>query len=528
MSDPAPRPVRPGDRLRFAAGVAVLAATALCLYRPWVDRPFDILDFSEFLPLLTGNGSFWTRFAALTGYYFHDHGRLNLAGYVALAAKWTFLGASPVLWQWARVAEMGVVVAAIYLLFRRLALRPFPALAGASLYVIGRIVVEGWMRMTMGEPLGLLAALGALHLATTWRERPRSLRRAALAGLLMAIAVLAKEMLIGMLPLVWMVGTLRESDGRFGRAELGEDGWPRLLWSGGPPILAFALAGIAALNARSAGFTALYGQASPTFGSFLALLARPWLPQGSVHGTEAFTFPGNAAFLVVTLGGAWLAMRQEGCRRHARGILAAAIGTSLAFAALYLPWPAITFYYVIPFHLAVAMLFAAALQAIADNEHAGRGIALGGYAVIALWTVPSSARAASEIIALQQVNGELVARLGTVHGADRIVVAGEGVVAQAWMGTGPTLRRYALATGAARDLPPATDLPCAAVDTLLRRTPGHIIVIDYLPGCRGLPPATVTVSRPFRFVWTWWSGAGVGTDSVAAQVRFDPTTPPSR
>src|SRR5262245_61410373 len=86
-------------------------AVACALYTPWVSRPFDILDFSEFLPLLTGAGGFLSRLSALNDYYVHQHGRLNLLSYAALAAKWSVLGDSPMLWQWLRFIEMGLLVA---------------------------------------------------------------------------------------------------------------------------------------------------------------------------------------------------------------------------------------------------------------------------------------------------------------------------------------------------------------------------------------------------------------------------------
>ena len=194
------------ERIRIMGAVVTIAALALALYRPWVGRPFDTLDFSEFLPLLTGPSSLGSRFAALTRYYVGEHGRLNVLSYAALAAKWTWLGASPVRWQWGRFAEMALLTGGVYLLGRRLALRPLPALAAASLFVFSRLVSEAWTRMTMGEPLGILCTLGALHLAIGWRRTPAPAMRAAWAGALMVGAVLAKEMLVGVLPLVWLLG----------------------------------------------------------------------------------------------------------------------------------------------------------------------------------------------------------------------------------------------------------------------------------------------------------------------------------
>ncbi|HEU5357701.1 MAG TPA: hypothetical protein VFU45_01180, partial [Gemmatimonadales bacterium] len=112
MTDPLP-PASHRSTFALGAGAAAAAVLALLLYRPWEGRPFAILDFSEFLPLLKGQGGFVARLGALVHYYLFEHGRLNLASYVALSAKWTVLGAEPTRWQWARFVEMGALVGGV-------------------------------------------------------------------------------------------------------------------------------------------------------------------------------------------------------------------------------------------------------------------------------------------------------------------------------------------------------------------------------------------------------------------------------
>ena len=510
----------------------LLAVLALVLYRPWVDRPFDTLDFSEFLPLLTGPHSFGGRLAALTHYYVGEHARLNVLSYAGLAAKWTLLGASPVLWQWARMGEMAVLTAGVYLLFRRLALRPLPALAGASLFVFTRLVSEGWTRMTMGEPLGLICALGALLLATTWRTGSRPILRAAAAGLLMACAVLAKEMLIGVLPLVWLIGTARRADGRLARPDLSGDAKRWIFWSAVPAFAAFGLALVIALGGGSGGFTNLYGQAPTGLQVFFSLASRPWIIQGVRPGFGALTLPGNAFFALVLVGGLWLVSRRAEWRDHLRWSLAGAVGLSFAFAILYLPWPYTYLYYGIPFHLGPALLFGLAIQAISDEGRRGPLVACLGWGAVVATTAPATAQNAAMLIAMQQVNGDLVATIGQVRYADRLVMARVSPAPQPWMGSAATLRRYAMATGAPATFPAATqDLGCPESVALLQQRLGRTVFVSFLGNCGGLGNASAHLAHTFGSLVVTWTSVRWKIDSIAADVLVDreamaPPVPP--
>ncbi|HET7040993.1 MAG TPA: hypothetical protein VFI13_03195, partial [Gemmatimonadales bacterium] len=320
-------------------GVLLLLATTLALFRPWVPRPFDIRDFSEFLPYLTGNTGLWSRFTAFVGYYVGEHARLNVVSYAGLVLKWTLLGASPVAWQWARVAEMGLLVAGVYALGRRLALRPAPALAAASLFVVSRISSEAWTRMTMGEPLGLLLALGALILATTWRERPAETWRIVGAGVLMALAVLAKEMLIALLPLLWLIGIARGEDGRLGTPALNAANRRLVALSGLAPLIAFGAVVLVAMTRGHGGISDLYGGRPAGIGTLLGLITRPWLLVGERGGFTGFALPGNALFLLLLVTGGWAEARHPERRAHLGWMVTIAVTLSLFFAILYLPWP---------------------------------------------------------------------------------------------------------------------------------------------------------------------------------------------
>ena len=511
---------------RMAGALALgLAALSLWMYRPGEPRPFDTLDFSEFIPLLRGASGAWGRFVALTSYYVEQHGRLNLLSYAALAGKWTLLGADPVRWQWARVAEMFGLLALLYAFLRRLRLGPVAAVAGASVFVIGRVAGEGWTRMTQGEVLGTLCALGAMHVALGWRTARRPVASMVAAGGLMAAAILAKEMLIGTLPLVLWVGLARTDEGPLGKLRFDRDS---LRWGAGVvvlPLVTFLVALYVATHTAAEGFSTLYGSRSGQVGRFLELLLRPWFLTGQRVAPAALLAPGNALFLLALLAGLRAAWRAA----ETKGMTASAIGaagvTSLSLAVLYIPWPYFNLYYAIPFLLATALLFAVAIEGWTATGGRGAWIAGGAVVMVCGATAPVTARFAGAAIAQQQVDGELVAALARHADADTIFVARRTFAPLAWTGTGPTLRRYALATGAATVLPPATDISCPDAYARMGHGLGRSVLITYGHFCGALPGASVTVVRRFPYLDIWWTDVSTAQDSILAQVLVAPPAP---
>lgn len=231
----------------------VLGATALALvtYTPWVARPFDIFDFSEFLPLLHRESGFFGRFFALVDYYTNEHGRLNVVSYAALVLKWTLLGDRPSLWYWLRFLQMGLLVGGVYLLARRLGAGWTGAAAGASLFVSSRAAQDAWIRVTMGEPLGLAFMLAAALMVTDRRwASPSSVRPAAVVGVLVAAAILAKEMLVAWVPTLLLLGACYREGGR-----LGPPRWTtqtkRLVWAVGAATMVSSVAVLLVAFTRS-------------------------------------------------------------------------------------------------------------------------------------------------------------------------------------------------------------------------------------------------------------------------------------
>lgn len=513
------------ERTLAAALATGLVLLGLWMYRPWEPRPFDTLDFSEFLPLLRGASGIGGRTAALINYYVHEHGRLNLLSYLALAAKWTFLGDSPVRWQWARVIEMLGLLALVAGLLRRLALGPIAAVAGASVFLIGRVAGEGWTRMTLGEDLGTLCVLIALHLALGDPARRRTLGSAVAIGTCLALGVLAKEMLIGLVPFTLWIAFTRSESGELGRFRLDRRG---AIWGaavGALPSAVFLAALWFATHAAEQGFSSLYGTRPGLVGPFVELFFRPWFLTSQRASLTALLPPGNALFVLLILGGVAAAWRTKARRPEAVAILLAAALTSGALAALYLPWPYFNLYYAIPFLLGTALVTGLAVDAITRASARGPAHAFAATALVALATAPVTNHYARIAIAEQQVDGALVANFARYPGVDSILAARREPVPLAWAGTAPTLRRYALATGVATSLPPARDILCPEAYGRVAHGFGRSLLVTYGHYCGALPGASITIVRPFRYVDVWWTEVRTVDDSVLAQILV--TAPPA-
>jgi hypothetical protein len=370
----------------------------------------------------------------------------------------------------------------------------------------------------MGEPLGTLCALLALYFVIgrpTWR---RPVAMAACTGLLLALAVLAKEMLIGIVPFVTWIGLGVRAEGGLGFPKVGREDRRFAALLIVPPLLVFGACYLAATQAATQGLSTLYGGSSMQAGRFFELFFRPWFLTGTRVAPAGLLVPGNAIFLVLLGFGLWDAARSGAGRISLLSAMGAATLLSLTMAALYLPWPYFSLYYAIPFLLGTAFLFAIAIDGLIRTGPKGKWLALGGWLLVVGATAPVTARFARTAIAQQQVDGELMPLLTRFPDADTIVVARRIPARPAWAGTGATLRRDALATGVATSLPPALDVLCPEAYDRLRRGLGHTLLITYAHFCGELPGARATVVRRFDYIDVWWTDVSLATDSVVAQV----------
>jgi hypothetical protein len=115
--------------------LAAYAMLAAYMYRPDSARPFDMVDFSEFLSILQSHDSLASRFVGLTDYY-RQQGRLNPIVHLFIAVKWSLFGNDTTAWQLVRAAQMVGLTAMTIALLHRLRLGLAGAVIGGGLMVV--------------------------------------------------------------------------------------------------------------------------------------------------------------------------------------------------------------------------------------------------------------------------------------------------------------------------------------------------------------------------------------------------------
>jgi hypothetical protein len=501
----------------LAAAIAAVALAAV-LYQPWRAVPFDIIDFSEFLPLLQRPGGAVARLSGFLTYY-ASQGRFNVVAYVALLAKWALLGSHPARWQLARFLQMGLIVALVYRLARRLGATPRGAAAGASLFIAAAPAAPAWIRLTMGEPLALVALLAAALLAADYRWVARWRRSAVAIGALLTAAVLTKEMLVVLTPFVLGLA-LRSADDGHETRPAADDG--RIWWLlGGTTIaLVIALAAVAwvALHAPRDAYAAEYGAAPVDAGRALDLAARMLLPMRAEYAPHIRLglLPANLAFAVLVVVGWRAALSKPATRRRWLPIAGAAAVLLAVGTVTYLPWPTFNEFYGLPFLLTPALLLAGAVSALESTSKLAGRLALAATAAVVGLCAMSAGYASRQSMARREVNYELARLIGAHPELDSVVVAMPFISSQRWQGVGPTLRRYAAALYPGARLPHVDDVLCAETIPLYRSGMPGAMLITYADRCGSFPVSTRTIRRTYSYLY--WPSLAVRIDSARADV----------
>ncbi|HEU4454877.1 MAG TPA: hypothetical protein VFR81_17575 [Longimicrobium sp.] len=482
--------------LRGHLPLAVLLLAAVLVYRPWLTAPFSILDFSEFLPILREGGSFGERLAGLVR-YFAGHGRSAWVTYAWISLNWSLFGDWSAGWDGMRFALMSGVVALAFAFLRRAGCPPFAAAAGAALLVVATPAQEGWTRLT-GEPLGLAALLGAALLALGYQEAPRWAGRAISMALLLGAAVLAKEVLVVCAAPVLALALFRRGGGV---------GWPetsrRNLVLAGAAAAVLAGAAAVVLSTFGAtpaeGYAQSYGDGGMNLLRYKAHLRLIGLPLSRTLPDAARV---AALLLVTVMAAGWAAHLWDRGRRGSRAaVLLAALSVPVLGALVYLPWPRMERFYAFPFLAGPVVLLAVAVAALARRTHPAR-VLLPVAAALVLAGFDAAAHA-DESRAVRQVNAAVAREIGGLRGTDSVYVAVPGHVmpAQAWQGHGPTLRRYAVATGLASGPAPAVaDVRCEEGIGRWTGAARPAAVVSFAHLCGPLPGATVVIERAHGYV----------------------------
>jgi hypothetical protein len=473
-----PRAVMRGGKHSLLAGTALVMAVvaAYVIYRPDRSLPFDILDFSEFLPILQSTESFWGRTGALIDYY-AGHGRASVLTYALLSLKWELFGAWTPGWHWSRFLTMIGILVLSYRLLRRLGATAWGAAAGSSVFVVAPSATGGWIRLTMAEPPGLLMLLG-LCLASLPDGRPKErTTRWFIAALLIIGILLLKEMLAVTLIVPVALLAIVDEGGGLRRPTLS----PRLkgfLWliAGasaaclGPMALVFR-------SSPSSGFASRFGAGFRSLSDTIATWLSTLIPFDPAHA-----FPGRLVGLVLgltllVLAAGWVHyLRSDPAATRQRAtLLTLALFYPLLGAVAYIPWVAYQQFYAVPYLIGTAVMVGMAMTGL--QWHAARlpvtAASILWFAILVTGAMEGNRRAALAG-ANQRANYRLVARVAALQSIDTVLVPSGDIVTQSWQGLGATLARYAAAIG--KPWPVVREVSCASVGPSAPPRPGTAVV----------------------------------------------------
>jgi hypothetical protein len=501
-------PSKWADRDRWPTTAALCAAiiVAWLIYQPNAARPFDMRDFSEFVPLLKGDNGVLSQFRKLTDYY-ATRGRANLIPYAAIVVKWKVFGWSSVWWQLLRFAQMCVVVVTAFAVLRRLGADRAGAALGASLFIIGGSAAHGWVRLTMAEVVGTQLLLAALLIALRFQRAstywPHVLGISAIAATL----VLAKEMFVSTIPLPVAFALCWGPDDtlrlpRWTRRDI------ELVAATTFATLATVVpVGLVALNAPAGAYTSTFGtEGIPWFRPvvWIAGAATPYLVIGWRSPTWALVqllVYGSLLFI-----GLKRLLQDRARATHYRFLLTLLGLHVVAGALLYLPWPVYQPFYAMPFLIAPAAaagLAATGMRGVAVSKPLmTTGLTAAWVVVLGSATLQAlDYRRATD--AEQRFNAELVEFLAAPNQPiDSVVVVNKRPLrgARAWQGFGAMIARYGEALSL--DLPPVQDEDCQTARRRRTTSGAATLVLRNGNTCESMArPDTVIVRHYVRFDW---------------------------
>jgi hypothetical protein len=484
------------------------------IYRPDRPRPFDILDFGEFVPLLKQADGWWSQFTALLDYNASQSGRANVVQIAAAVSRWRWFGDWTPGWQLTQAAAMGIVVAQSFVLLRRLGTTALAAAIGASIFLFAPAAARGFVRLTMGEPIGMIFVLGLSLRAIGFQERERWTRDVWWFAAGSALVILTKELMAPTLVLpVWLA--LTTSDGSMSRP----------LWSRRNVVLVgtVAIASLATLiplaivylTASSTAFSSAYGSSAQSAAGMIAIWIATLVPFDLVPRQPSAMWAGAVvAFIGLLASGWWIAFHDAGEGRRSKRLFTAAVLFPVLGVLSYAPWPAFEERYSFPYLVGPIVLVAFAVSHLQRTSRTGAAVALTCALVIGAIGLSGAAAHASRADAVQRAADQLVVAVNA-QGADSVFVGTRTLAVPAWIGLGPTLSRLAAATD--RPWPPTRDVRCGDIDSLVASR-ARAAVIAFATHCPLGTWSSMRITTVHRFIdWSRWR---VASDSV--QVGIEP------
>ncbi len=493
---------------------------ALLIYAPYAARPFDMRDFSEFVPLLKGDDSVFSQFERMLSYY-ATRGRANVIPYAAIVVKWKLFGWESEWWQLLRFLQMCLLVGTAFVVIRRFGAGVIGSSIGASLFIVGGSAAHGWVRLTMAEVVGTqLVLIGILFAMHVQRSMRWWLHVAGLAAVVAAL-VLAKEMFVAAIPFLLALALWWRSDDTLRFSRLSTRDVSTICAIGIAAIVTVVPMGIVALTAPAGAYTSTFGTAGVpwfrpvvwTTGALTPYLVISWQ-------NPAWALAQLLVFIWVMATGLKELLRDTTARRHNIILLSILAAHVAAGAVLYLPWPVYQPFYAMPFFVATVVAAGLAVLGATRRARASRaygGLAAAGWAFVLASATSQALDYRTATDAEQRFNAQLVRYIADQHtNFDSLVVVNKKPLrgARSWQGFGATIARYGNAMSLT--MPSVVDEDCATAKARRATSRPSTMLLRYGNTCTAMgAPDTVLVRRYVKFDWDRFRPAN---DSLYAEV----------
>lgn len=500
---------------RLAPGACLVAGllVAWLTFHPEAARPFDFLDFGEFLPYLKRTSNAWEQVISVIKYNAAQSGRANLVPVLAAVFKWQVFHDWTPGWQLMRAAVMAVLMVQTYLLALRVGASRAGAVAAAAIFILAPATARGWVRITMGEPMGMIAVLALSLRAFSYQARERWGLDVVLFCLTSVFIILIKELMAPVM--AWPLVIALTRHGATYR-------WPQLSRRNVVLVLATGLVSIATmaplvllyLNASSNALASQYGAAVQPAAGIIAIWLATLVPFSLAQDAPSAMWSlAVISFIGLVVVGWAVGLRHGDTSANARRMLPWLLLFPLIGAIAYSPWPAYEERYAFPYLIATALFIGLAVTWVLRPTVKPVRVLLAGCVPIAAIALTGAHAMAARADAVQRAADGVIASVHTSGATDSVLVATPRAIVPEWTGLGPSIARLAGATD--RPWPTTRDIRCADVPSRLRDTPG-VTVVAFFSLCRGEFISRRVVAVHFsRMDWSQWR---LAPDSIRADV----------
>jgi len=475
----------------------------LLVYQPWNSRLLPVTDFGTFLVERGPSSSLPVQLANLIHYYAAD-GRLCIFPYLTFIVGAKVFGVWAPGWYWMYFALNCVVLVFARSFFIRTGAGRIPSLIAVALFATMGPTAEAWIRPT-GEPFAIIFMLIAMKFAVNFTCAPDWRRRAVLIALCAVGIIYSKEVLVVLVPIIWLFSRLRISENRWSWA-----GWTRrdtylILLLTVTTIAALIPVAYVALSAPKDNYASLYGHVSHPLYWTLNRLETVLIPaQPRLHRLINLIVDPGWTLLFVLPNLLWLRLVVGGIV-SGRSRLAWPLATSgiwiLMGLVIYLPWPIADDFYMMPFALAAMFGSAHALNAmIGDNRMRLSAVIAASGILLAASSVEGRT-----VVYHRQLRAKLYGQVMdnlTRKGSVPVLIGATPEPAPLRRSWATNIKGFALVTRGLQ-ISDAKDLSCADAKLELQRRPG-IVVVSTAWGCGKLAPNSTELRAVVpRYQWPW-------------------------